>query len=218
MIARFLKTAAALALVLAAAIDARADTYFGGSAGTAITYPALAELEVSAYNLETYGIGTDCVSLGCVSFQNEPDAWKVFMGVRSGPNVAIEGFYARLGRYHSDADDGLGVSAIVDAEIETAGIAAVAFAPLSDGVALFGKLGVHAWRMEGITDLEDLAVPLNVVETFETSGNGIMAGVGAEFDVTPHVALRTEYEFFGGKTDGGDFAVGLVSVGAMVRF
>lgn len=219
MISRFSKATVTLLLVAVSAGTARADTYFGGSTGTASTYPTLAELEVSRYNLNAYGVDTDCVSLGCFSSQNEPDAWKVFLGVRSGPNVAVEGFYARLGRYDSFADDGFGVTALVNAEIETAGIAAVAFTPLSHNIALFGKIGLHAWRMEGVSDLNDSAVPVNIVETFETDGNGLMAGVGAEVDITPHLALRAEYEAFGGRTDdGGEFAVGLFSVGALMRF
>lgn len=218
MITRFLKTAAAAALVLGAAIDARADSYFGGSTGTATTYPTLAELEVSEHNLAAYGLGTDCVSLGCFSLQNEPDAWKVFVGVRSEQNFAVEGFYARLGRYDSFADDGFGVTAAVNARIETAGIAAVGFTPLSPNVALFGKVGLHAWRMEGVLDLNDAVLPLSVVESFETDGNGLMVGAGAEVNITPHLALRAEYEAFGGRTEGGDFAVGLFSVGALARF
>lgn len=218
MIVRFLKAVAAAALVMGAAIDARADSYFGGSVGSALTYPTLAELSVSEHNLSQYGFGTDCVSAGCFSSQNEPDAWKVFVGVRSGESFAVEGFYARLGRYHSFADDGFGVTAAVDARIETAGIAAVGFTPLSHNATMFYKAGLHAWRMEGVLDLNDTSLPLSVVESFETDGNGLMIGVGAEVDITPHLALRAEYEAFGGWTDGGDFVAELFSVGALARF
>lgn len=218
MIARFANGFAALLLIVAAAGDARADSYFGGSAGSALTYPTLAELAVSEHNLFQYGLGSDCVSLGCFSSQNEPDAWKVFIGMRSGQSFAVEGFYARLGRYDSFADDGFGVTAAVNARIETAGIAAVGFTPLSHNMTMFGKIGLHAWRMEGVLDLNDTSLPLSVVESFETDGNGLMAGIGAEMDVTPHLALRAEYEAFGGWTDGGDFVAELFSVGALVRF
>ncbi len=218
MTGRFSMATAALLLTAAAAGDARADSYVGGSIGTAQTYPALAELEISDYNMAAYGFGTDCVSLGCTSDQNKPEAWKVFLGARTGPNFAVEAFYAQLGKYDSFADDGAGVTATVNAEIETAGIAGLAVAPLSHNMALFAKFGVHAWRMEGVLDLNDGVAPFAITETFETNGSGLMIGVGAEFDLTEHVALRAEYEGFGGKTDGGDFAVGLLSVGAVMRF
>lgn len=213
-----IRTILAGVVLVSFATAAQAQGYIGGALGLAATDPALAEAAIDEYNALVYGPGNDCDALNCWSSQDSAGAGKIFGGYRFTPNLAIEGFAAFLGAYESEADDGFGVYAATDADVTSIGVAAVGTIPMSDRIGFFGKLGLHSWKADGTTYLQDLAIPFAGAGSFEETGVDFMGGIGLNIGVTDQFAMRVEYEYFAASTDYTDFGLGLFSVGAVYQF
>jgi OmpA-OmpF porin, OOP family len=152
------------------------------------------------------GITKDLITSG--AFDGVDTGFKIFSGYMFGPHFGVEGAYIDLGdaRY-SGTFAGVPVTG---GKVEASGytISALVSYPVSDEVAVFGKLGLFTW--------EWTASDTTAGRAFETSerGNDVAFGVGAAYHFGRHFAVRAEWERF--KLD--DTDADLLSVGIIWRF
>ena len=152
------------------------------------------------------GIDLDADDIGLSDFGLEDDEeWlKVYGGIRLGKVVGIEAAWHDFGEVRC-------CDQIVDAgfrvDLQGLSAAAVLSVPIKR-LRLFVKAGVLAWEADGevITIAGELP--------FALDGEDPMAGVGAEFELAEHFALRAEWEIF--QVDKGE--LDSVSVGVQFRF
>ncbi len=122
-------------------------------------------------------------------------AGKLYGGYQFTPNFALEAGLSDLGRVGLSGSRVRGRGAFVDA---------VGLAPLTDQWALLGRLGLaHA----------TLDTPAG-----DSSGNGLKLGLGAQYLLTPNVALRGEWERYRPSVFGGHSNVDLYTIGVRVGF
>lgn len=120
---------------------------------------------------------------------------KVFGGYQFTPNFALEGGAVEFGRIRNSAGRVSSHGLFLDA---------VGIAPLNDKWSLLGRLGMS--RVDFNTSAG------------KSNGNGIHAGLGAQYALTSRIALRAEWErsrpsVFGQKPD-----LDLYTVGVRVGF
>ncbi len=146
----------------------------------------------------------------------DDDAFKFFVGYEFSENIAVEGFYAdlgkgtltgnagdtyiRQGRELAILDDGLKLAG----EQDTFGAAFIFSTNEYNGWKGFAKLGAHRWSYDQKTFVN------GVFDAADTQGNSsgtnLMYGLGGSYAATERVSLRLEYEHFdtnngGAKTD-----------------
>lgn len=146
------------------------------------------------------------------NLDTDGDAFKLFVGFDFSENIAVEGFYADLGKgtltgnagdtYIRQGqtlailDDGLKLAG----EQDTFGVSFVLSTNDYKGWKGFAKLGAHRWSYDqktfvnGVFDAAD--------NQGSSSGTNLMYGLGGSYAVTENVAFRLEYEHFD-TNDGG---------------
>lgn len=98
-------------------------------------------------------------------------AGKLYLGYALNPNFSIEGGYTNLGRIQDSLGTARGYATFVDA---------VGSWPIAPQWSVLGRAGLaHG--------------DINTTYGDDTSF-GLRAGVGLQYDLTPAVAIRTEYE------------------------
>lgn len=212
------QTILATSLLFLSITAARAEAYIGGSLGNALMDPLVAENSVNQWNAINNPGLPDCYALDCYLDMNTSGGLKLFGGYRVNPYFAVEGFIAYLGHTESYANDGAGVEAFTTTDITTLGIAAVGMIPVAPDGSVMAKLGLHGWAADGTIDLVDTALPGALLTSYSTSGTNIMGGIGLNFDIDPHTAVRVEFEYFSITMDHGQFAIGMLSIGAAYKF
>lgn len=116
---------------------------------------------------------------------------KIFGGYQLNPNFAVEAGVTELGSINNAAGTIDSYGTFVDA---------VGIMPLTPQWSLLGRLGVAHMSVN--------------TPTGDDGGNGIKAGVGAEYALSKTVALRGEWEryqltAFGGNPNADQFTVGI---------
>jgi OOP family OmpA-OmpF porin len=143
-------------------------------------------------------------SLGLPHYQDSVDgiegnnsgvAAKLFGGWQFTPNVAVEGGVTELGRVRSDAGSVKGHGEYLDA---------VGLLPLNASWSLLGSVGVAH------VDLD--------TTSGDDSSAALKLGVGAEYAISPNVALRGEYENYRADVFGTHSNVGQFNLGVRVSF
>jgi len=146
-------------------------------------------------------------------------AWKEYGGYQFNKNIGIELSFADLGK--TDMNVNVPGNAIVPgkATLNGFGIAAVGSFPSSMGLALFGKVGGFYSTMNAST----------TVNIFNSGTTNISKerrfvpniGGGINYDLTPRIGVRVEYERFlklGTSTRSIDTDVGMFTVGLNYKF
>jgi OOP family OmpA-OmpF porin len=117
---------------------------------------------------------------------------KLFGGLQFNPNVAVEAGWMNLGRTQNTGGSATIYGGYVDA---------VGTLPVAPQWSLLGRAGVAEARLTSSDG--------------DTSSAALKAGVGVQYDLTPKVAVRVEYEHyhflsaFGDKPEVGQASVGL---------
>ena len=120
---------------------------------------------------------------------------KLCGGYQFTPNFALEAGVAGLGHIDNATGRARGHGEYLDA---------VGIAPLNDKWSLLGRIGVAH-------------VSLNTTNG-DDSGNGLKLGLGAQYALTPKVALRAEWERYQPRTFGTRPDIDQYTVGIRVGF
>jgi OOP family OmpA-OmpF porin len=153
----------------------------------------------------------DTVVLSC---DNTAPGYKAFGGYRFNEFLGVEAAYVDFGRFNADLII-LGDAVSDKARFRGGTAQAVLYLPITGQFDLFGKAGGIYWDVRSDTTIN--GAPAN------RSGNGfdVAVGIGAQYSLTRHFALRAEYELFPnlGKPDTtGDVDQHLVTLGAVWKF
>ncbi|MGB5599755.1 MAG: outer membrane beta-barrel protein [Thiothrix litoralis] len=106
-------------------------------------------------------------------------SWKAFAGVRMNDNIVLESSYVNFGK-----QSGMDTSGTVSHKPSAYTAAAVAGIPVSDAIEAFGKAGMAHWTVEHT----------NSSTVVENTGNNIMVGLGANYDLGDNMGIRAEWE------------------------
>ena len=181
-----------VALSLAAAAPALAADngfYVGGSAGTT-----------------KWNIGpSDILTTG--SIDNNDTAYKIFGGYDFTKNWGVELGYADLGKYEFNGTYG-GVSVRGDVKITAYTLVGVGTFPITDELAVFGKLGMYSW------DAKASASSGSINGSATGTGSNALYGLGMKFNFNDHLSMRGEYERFHDT----DNPIDVFSVGVAYKF
>lgn len=224
-------TTLALALAAFAALPAAAQhtPWYGAlSAGQAKTDHEFVTNRESAISNAT-NIGT--------SFDDKDSAWKATLGYRFTPWLSMELNYADYGSVKSDTrftvPGGVAGSGgvIIDRDVKGFGVDGLINAPLGDRFSVFGRVGAFRAetranaRLLGDTFFSD-GTP-GTERSNKTTETVLKYGVGLDWNITPQIAARLEYERLdrvgkkfesgtGGTT--GEAAIDTLMIGAVFRF
>ena len=133
---------------------------------------------------------------------------KIFGGAELNENFGVEAGYTDFRKAGGSYNVG-GVNTSTDADGYAAYIAGKATKPLSDKVAVYGKLGMTHTKAEQ----ESATAGLNR----KVSDNGVYGALGVQYNVNQQVALIAEYERFGKKQDFGP-KPDVITLGAKYSF
>ena len=222
-------TILALGLGLSSARAAEPDTglYLGIGVGQTKTKMASVLPALRAYVRAVLG-GADCDVGGATcssAVQDTSTGLKLFGGYRFNRHVSVEGLYADLGTFSSDATLISGserFSVTANKEVRGLGAVVVGAWPLSDKVSLLGKAGLFRWDLELTTRLTAPHGydPFSTSERLSASGTSPMYGLGVQFTVFQGFALRAEVERYSkiGNNNTGKQDVDMLSVAVLYKF
>jgi len=152
----------------------------------------------STYDYIGVGISSNDASQSTGLFGDDDDeaqGLKLFAG--GGGSYGNKSLGVELGLFnHGESNYGFGSSASVDIEVASAYAAFVGAISVTDGVSLFGKLGIHSWDFEatgrGTLFGKD-----------EDNGFDWFYGVGIDFGAADGEGpvLRLEYEVFSAEPE-----------------
>lgn len=190
-------------------------------AAIVLTLPAFAMTSVSAteaFNPSAYvggGLGFSDFKFDCPSgFScSRPDVnFKLLGGYQFSPNFAIEGGYTNFGTIKARYQNSEG-----KARLHSFTLAGLGIVPLTNEAQLFGKLGMHFSSGKGSVDNPD--IKFHVSDSYHK--NGLLLGVGMQYDFTKNFAGRLEYEYlhFGNNPLSVDkSSLNLFSLGLLYKF
>ena len=128
------------------------------------------------------GHKVDCTEIASCSKSDV--GFKLLGGYQFLPNFAIEASYADLGKAKASEE---GLKASVKTHSFT--LAALGIMPVSKEAQVFAKLGTHFSK----TRFKASFRGVNVSESHD--GNGMLLGLGAQYQFTPNLKGRLEYEW-----------------------
>lgn len=149
--------------------------------------------------------------------------YKLTLGYRFNPNLAVEGSFADLGKFHysyTGTGASTGESGEMDYKVRAWTLAAVGSLPLTGQFSVFGKIGAAATKAKLNADINAPSLGFVGSVNDSQSRTSLLWGVGARYDFTETFGIRTEYENYGrvGNEDTGRAKASLFSVGLDVRF
>ena len=146
---------------------------------------------------------TTGLATGTYSADDSDIGIRIFGGYRVAPNWALEFGYASLGRYKHRYNNA-GNVAIYDYEASALTVAAAASLPLAGGLSLNGRVGVALTAAElGLRRDNGTANPPFCPDSWWWSSdcssrrNNLYWGLGAQFDVSPRLGIRLDYDNYG---------------------
>lgn len=150
---------------------------------------------VRYYIYEWDGVGTT---------DDTSTSWKLFAGYSLNKNFAIEGGYAKLGKYRAYATDDWD-EYVAQAKINAFFIDAVGNWPVGQNLNLFGKVGAAYTKTKlSQREIDVDSGDINWESNPSKSKLVPKLGLGASYNFTKNVALRAEYERY--FKVGGNFA------------
>jgi OOP family OmpA-OmpF porin len=123
---------------------------------------------------------SDATALGFTSCDEKDRAWKLFGGYRFHPNIAVEGGYSDLGKYSASIG-----GATVTAKVKAFELHALGIFPVWRGLSLYGKAGLARW---------DIDAAATGGLTASDKGTDFTFGFGAQYDFTPNLGARVEWQ------------------------
>jgi OOP family OmpA-OmpF porin len=124
-------------------------------------------------------------------------SYKLFGGYKINKNFAVEGGYANLGKFTTNASGtalGQTLSASGDVKSYAIFLDAVGILPASEEFSVFGKLG---FAYTDTTASASASLAGFSASSSESAGQWVpKLGLGAQYYVTKAVALRAEYEYY----------------------
>ena len=184
---------------LCAAPAAHAGEESGGYFGAAI-----GRTSVSDYCADTAGfVVTSC--------DNKDTSFKIFGGYRFTRNVAVEGAYVDLGKYHAA---GSGLAFDINTKLTGVTVQGVGMVPFGNEFSLLGRIGAIVW------DLKNSGTVGGFGGSTSDSGVDIAMGVGAQYKFTPNFGIRADLDYYPnlGNNDTGESNVTAVSIGGVFLF
>ena len=157
------------------------------------------------------------------SCNEKATAFKFSGGYQLTPNLGVEVGYGILGSSKisgTDTSSGFPITINADAKLTTLQVAAIGTFPLSDSFSLIGKLGVASSTVKLNGTGSGLGVTVAIPETSATSTK-LAYGIGAQFDLSKNLGIRTQYENLGEVGDvntTGTAKVSLISAGLVLKF
>lgn len=166
------------------AVAAENGWYAYGAAGWADTKGRKAQVDTTITNL------------GVTAFTSQADetdtGYKLQFGYRFNRNFAVEGGYMDLGRYSYDAVATVPVATRTGSgDIDAWNLTAVGSLPLTERLAVIGKLGAAAHNLKFHCAGTGIAC---VNPDRKASGTSLHYGVGVEWAFSPNWFARGEYE------------------------
>lgn len=155
----------------------------------------------------------DGISQLGIACKTTAPAYRVTLGYQFHPNVAGEFTYTSVGSFDASYSGG-GISESVSAKGDGVGVAVVPSVALGERVRAFVRLGVAS-----ITSHIDASG--YVAGSINSSKTNVTAGIGLQFDITPALAMRAQYETLGkvGDTNGlSGTNISSATLGLMFRF
>jgi OOP family OmpA-OmpF porin len=155
------------------------------------------------------------------SEDDSDSGYKIYGGFRFGRHFALEGGYSDFGSFSSRRDVTAPTAGSVTVNLQSHGVHfdVVGIVPLGQRFELFGKLGIVRTVTTTRTTTTGSVVVFGTGEERDINFSPRI-GAGAEFRLTPKLALRLEYEdqnldfqFFSERK-----SVQLVSLGLKLRF
>lgn len=146
----------------------------------------------------------ECARTDIFACDHRDTAWKVYAGGKLSPFWGLEAGYTDFGKVNASGGE---------TKAWAAGLSLVGNVPLAaNRFDVFGKLG----GLYGHTDVH--AAPSTLFDTGHKAGWGWTYGVGADWNITPAVAVRVDWDrykldFVGGRQD-----LDMASAGVQFRF
>ena len=161
-------------------------------------------------------------SISCTSSDT---SLRIFGGYQLNPYFAVEVGGNSLGTVAASTGE--------SADLEAIDLSAVVSWPLANRLAVHGRLGIYQgdFSAGGDTSVPVIAAPPPPppppprVGWSSGSSTGLTYGLGVSYEMTPHAALRLDWQYFnqfGGSdpygSNGLTISVNVFSIGALVRF
>ncbi|MEQ1516003.1 MAG: outer membrane beta-barrel protein [Usitatibacteraceae bacterium] len=210
--------ASALALTAAGTAQAQSATPWYGGVSAGATKSNVDSGEVNDF-LRSLGYGSPSTSA-----DNKDAAYKFSLGYKFSPVVAVEGYYADLGKYNTRTSVATPFPGFVSADYKAKGygIDLMLSAPMTQEFSVYGRLGVIQAETVANFAFVGSVSPQNPTQNrFSKNKVGQHFGLGLQYELGPAVALRTEVETYrklGDDSTGGELKVDVVSLGAIFRF
>lgn len=189
-----------------APVAAQSKFYAAGSVGRS-------SIDANGASINNYAAAAGLTGSTTTTSSND-FGWKAQLGYQMSPSWALEGGYSSLGRAEYTTSNTL-YTAKGSKKADLINLDLVGKLPLNRSFSLLGRIGGYRWETK--SDLPTTAGMRGVNE----NGYDVKAGVGAQYDFTPNVAIRGEFERFNGvgkQETAGDSKVNLFTVGAVLKF
>lgn len=184
-------------------------------AAAAFALPASAQMSAPSWSSVYIGgsLGQADADLDCdgaLSCDNKDTAWRVFGGYQFNRHFSVELGYANLGKATQD----FGGGDTLEAEATAFDASVVGAFPVGP-VSIYGRLGLYR---------ADLEVNEPLFGNVEESSNGVLVGVGVQWDFTKNLGVRGEWTRYDGldgqAASGGETSVDIdvLSIGLLWRF
>jgi len=210
---RLIKAVGALGLVGLAAVNspvavaADDNWYLGGSIGQSREKNSHSRIgsQLSGSGLTTNSIDDDSQDLG----------YKLFGGKKFNKNFAVEGGYFNLGKFGFTAHTTPAGTFAGTIKLSGFNVDAVGILPLTDKFSAFGRVGLQYAQAKD-TFTASGGVPASFNSSPSKSAANYKVGAGVQYDFTPSLGLRGEWERYrindavGNKGDIDLYLVGLV--------
>lgn len=151
-------------------------------------------------NSDRKGEGDAAITnLGATAFtsnmKSTSTGYKVQLGYQINSNFAVEGGYVDMGKFSYHASVTAPVAATRDVAITATGLNldAVGRLPVSDALAVFGKLGVVSYNLKYACQATGIAC---LTPNRSSSGTPLHFGLGMDWNLTQNWFARAEYEMF----------------------
>lgn len=127
---------------------------------------------------------------GCSGCDDKDTAWRFLGGYQLNPNFSAELGYTNLGEYGG-------------AKAKAWELVGVGLFPINNQFGIYGKLGGHHSEVKNGSS---------------ETGNGLTYGAGVQFDVSPNLGVRGEWQRYDKLAGMSDLKSDVLSVGAIWRF
>lgn len=127
----------------------------------------------------------------------QPTSWRAAIGYQLDDYFAIEGSYIDVGKISYNATGTLGIFPVSGSEVVSANLwnlSGVAKYNLTDAFNVMGKLGVASFKSS--SQAGGTLAPAFAAMKLAGSKTDISYGIGAEYRLTPSLAVRADWDSF----------------------